>query len=116
MVKNAGAAYGVYWYLADKNDFSLRALEKTAVKNMMNHVAAYNTANGDKKTVIGVDVNNEGHVTAIQKGTGGGTVYQNPATWSALSRFTSSTSFQVRTMWEHQVNLANAVKESNYPV
>ncbi|KAH9205231.1 hypothetical protein DL95DRAFT_492238 [Leptodontidium sp. 2 PMI_412] len=93
MVKNAGAAYGVYWYLADKNDFSLRALEKTAVKNMMNHVAAYNTANGDKKTVIGVDVNNEGHVTAIQKGTSGGTVYQNPATWSALSRFTSSTSF-----------------------
>jgi Domain of unknown function (DUF4978) len=116
-VKNTGSvAYGVYWYMCDKNDFSLRKLEKAAIKNMMNHIAVYNTASGNKKTVIGVDVNNEGEVITIHEGTGGGTVYQNPATWSALPNFTSAISFEVRTMWEHEVNLANGVKESNYPV
>ncbi|KAJ5153554.1 uncharacterized protein N7482_010032 [Penicillium canariense] len=116
MVKNHGSPYGVYWYLSDKNDFSLRALEKTALKNVMNHVAGYNTANGDKKILIGVDISNEGLVDKIQAGTGGGTIYENPATWSARSAFASEAAFVQRTMWEFQVNLANAVKESNYPV
>ncbi|CAK7206827.1 hypothetical protein SEUCBS139899_009633 [Sporothrix eucalyptigena] len=116
MVKNHGAAYGVYWYLSDKNDFSLRALEKTALKNVMNHIAEYNSANGDKKTIVGIDVSNEGLVDKIQAGTGGGSIYENPATWSARPLFSSEAAFVQRTMWEYQVNLANAVKESYYPV
>lgn len=116
MVKNHGNPYGVYWYLCDKNDFSLRALEKTALKNVMNHVAEYNTANGNKNILVGVDISNEGLVDTIQAGTGGGTIYENPATWSARPEFASETAFVQRTMWEFQVNLANAVKESNYPV
>lgn len=31
----------------------------------MNHIATYNTANGDKKTLVGVDVANENSVTHI---------------------------------------------------
>ncbi|KAH8674250.1 hypothetical protein BX600DRAFT_433837 [Xylariales sp. PMI_506] len=116
MVKNHGSAYGVYWYLSDKNDFSLRTLEKTVLKNVMNHIAEYNTANGDKKILIGVDVCNECLVDKIEAGSGGGTIYENPATWSARPNFTSEAAFVQRTMWEFQVNLANAVKESNYPV
>jgi hypothetical protein len=116
MVKNKGPPWGVYWYLMDKNDFSLRALEKTAVKTMMNHISTYNTANGDKKTVIGLDVNNEESVTSISEGTGGGTLYENPATWFALSKFSGETAFVTRTMWEFEANIANAVRESKYPV
>ncbi|CAK7236260.1 hypothetical protein SBRCBS47491_009578 [Sporothrix bragantina] len=116
MVKNHGAAYGVYWYLSDKNDLSLRALEKTALKNVMNHIAEYNHANGNKKTIVGIDVSNEGLVDEIQAGTGGGTIYENPVTWSARPLFSSEAAFVQRTMWEFQVNLANAVKESKYPV
>lgn len=65
LIKTPGDSYSIYQYLTDKNDFSLRALEKTAIKAMMNHIATYNTANGDKKTLVGVDVANENSVTHI---------------------------------------------------
>ncbi|OAA68568.1 hypothetical protein SPI_00763 [Niveomyces insectorum RCEF 264] len=116
MVKNHGDPYGVYWYLADKNDFALRALEKTVLKNVMNHVAEYNRAHGNRKTLVGIDVSNEAFVDKMQSATGGGTIYENPVTWSARPKFASEAAFVQRTMWEFQVNLANAVKESNYPV
>lgn len=105
---------GIYLYLVDKNDLSLRALEKAAIKNLMNHVATYNIANGNKKTLIGFDVANENSITHI-RGVGN-TVWQNPATWGAYPNFSSQAAFVARTQWEYTVNLANAVKESNYPV
>ncbi|KAJ5369023.1 uncharacterized protein N7496_008783 [Penicillium cataractarum] len=114
MLKNQGYGYGVYWYLADKNDLSLRALEKTALKALMNHVAVYNTVNGDKKTLIGIDIANENSVTHIHGV--GDTVWHNPATWSAYVNFSSQAAFVARTEWEYSVNLANGVKESNYPI
>lgn len=112
--KNTDPAYGVYWHLMDKNDLELRALEKTTIKNLMNHVAEYNTAGGNKRTVIGVDVANE---PAIHKLHGTSfTAWQNPKTFGALGKFASLQDFRDRTMWEFCLNLANAVKESNYPV
>ncbi|KAL3469085.1 hypothetical protein BJX99DRAFT_268706 [Aspergillus californicus] len=114
LLKNQGLGYGVYSYLADKNDLSLRALEKKAIKTLMNHVAAYNLANGDKKTLVGVDVANENSITHIHGVSS--TVWQNPATWAASVNFSTQAAFVTRTMWEFSVNLANGVKESNYPV
>jgi hypothetical protein len=112
--KNADPAYGVYWYLLDKNDLTTRAQEKAALKAMMNHIAAYDKKTGNKHTVVGVDTSNEPgvrlfHGAAIK-------VWHNPKTWGALSRFPSEQDFVDRTMWEYQINLANAVKESRYPV
>ncbi|KAF7557611.1 hypothetical protein G7Z17_g544 [Cylindrodendrum hubeiense] len=114
MLKNQGWGYGIYWYLSDKNDLMLRALEKNAVKTLMNHVSKYNTINGDKKTLIGFDVANENSVTHIHAV--GSTVWKNPATWGAFVNFSSQADFVARTEWEHTLNLANGVKESNYPV
>lgn len=114
MLKNQGGGYGVYWYLADKNDLTLRAFEKKAIKALMNHVYTYNKANGNKKTLIGFDVANENSVTHI-KGVGS-TVWQNPATWGAFANFSSVSAWIARTEWEYTVNLANGVKESKYPV
>ncbi|RSM08813.1 hypothetical protein CEP52_004503 [Fusarium oligoseptatum] len=39
-----------------------------------------------------------------------------PKTWGALSSFDFVEAFKDRTMWEFCTNLANAVKESDYPV
>ncbi|KAJ5735923.1 uncharacterized protein N7483_001048 [Penicillium malachiteum] len=114
MLKNQGYGYGVYWYLSDKNDLELRALEKKALKTLMNHVASFNSANGDIKTLVGVDVANENSVTHIHGV--GDTVYHNPATWGAYVNFSSQAAFVARTEWEYTVNLANGIKESNYPV
>lgn len=112
--KNTDPAYGVYWYFLDKNDFTMRAQEKRAVKEMMNHIAIYNKEHGNKATVVGVDVANE---PAIQKFHGSSfTAWHNPKTWAALSNFSSVQDFIDRTMWEYCINLANGVKESNYPV
>ncbi|KAJ9157509.1 hypothetical protein NKR23_g297 [Pleurostoma richardsiae] len=112
--KNTPSAYGVYWYFLDKNDLTTRAQEKRAIKAMMNHVASYNSANGNKTTVVGVDVANE---PGIQRYHGSPyTAWQNPETWAALVNFSSVQAFVDRTMWEFCVNLANGVKESNYPV
>ncbi|PYI20216.1 hypothetical protein BO99DRAFT_457120 [Aspergillus violaceofuscus CBS 115571] len=114
MLKNQGYGQGVYWYLTDKNDLALRALEKTALKTLLNHVAVYNAANGDLKTLVGVDVANENSVTHIHGV--GDTVYHNPLTWGAYANFSSQAAFVARTEWEYSVNLANGVKESDYPV
>jgi hypothetical protein len=114
LLKNQGYGYGVYQYLTDKNDLSLRALEKRAIKALMNHVATYNSANGNKKTLIGFDVANENSITHIHGV--GNTVWKNPATWGAYVNFSSQAAFVARTEWEYTVNLANGVKESNYPV
>jgi hypothetical protein len=114
LIKTSGDSYSIYQYLTDKNDFSLRALEKTAIKAMMNHIATYNTANGDKKTLVGVDVANENSITHIHGV--GDTVWHNPVTWGAYVNFSSQAAFVARTEWEYSVNLANGVKESNYPV
>ncbi|KAJ9148584.1 hypothetical protein NKR23_g4945 [Pleurostoma richardsiae] len=112
--KNTSPAYGVYWYFMDKNDFTMRALEKAALKTLFNYIAEYNAKNGDKKTVIGVEVANEPAVARFHGSPF--TPWQNPATWGRLSAFASETDFITRTMWEFCVNLANGVKESNYPV
>ncbi|KAH8805501.1 hypothetical protein F5884DRAFT_755072 [Xylogone sp. PMI_703] len=112
--KNTDPAYGVYWYFLDKNDLTTRAQEKRAIKEMMNHIASYNSAHGNKKTVIGIDVANE---PAIQKFHGSSfTAWHNPKTWAALSQFASVQDFVDRTMWEYCINLANGVKKSNYPI
>ncbi|KAL2837558.1 hypothetical protein BJY01DRAFT_251380 [Aspergillus pseudoustus] len=112
--KNSDPAYGIYWYYLDKNDLTTRAQEKRAITEMMNHVATYNAAHGNKRTVIGVDVANEPSVQRFHQV--GFTAWHNPKTWAALSNFSSVQAFVDRTMWEYCVNLANAVKESNYPV
>jgi hypothetical protein len=114
MLKTSGWGYGTYGYLTDKNDLNLRALEKKAIKTLMNHVADYNDATGDEKTVIGFDVANENSVTHIHGVSS--TVWQNPDTWATYSEFSSKQAFIDRTEWEYTINLANGVKESNYPV
>ncbi|KAJ0415654.1 hypothetical protein BJY00DRAFT_326801 [Aspergillus carlsbadensis] len=112
--RNTDPAYGTYWFVMDKNDLTTRKQEKAAVLAMMNHIAEYNAANGDKRTVIGVDVANE---PAVQRFHGSKvTAWQNPETWGALEAFDSVQDFVDRTMWEFCINLANAVKESEYPV
>jgi hypothetical protein len=83
MLKSTGWGYGTYAYLTDKNDLKLRALEKNVVKTLMDHVANYNDANGNERTVIGFDVANENSVTHIHGV--GSTVWQNPDTWAAYS-------------------------------
>lgn len=98
----------------DKNDLDLRALEKKAIKALMDHVYEYDKATGGKKTLIGMDIANENSVTHIHAV--GSTVWQNPKTWAALSNFSSKQAFIDRTEWEYTINLANAVKESKYPV
>jgi hypothetical protein len=112
--KNSDPAYGIYWYYLDKNDLTTRAQEKRAIKEMMNHVATYNVAHGNKRTVIGVDVANEPSIQRFHQVSF--TAWHNPETWAALSNFSSVQAFVDRTMWEYCVNLANGVKESNYPV
>jgi hypothetical protein len=57
--RNSDPAYGTYCFVMDKNDLATRKQEKAAVPAMMNHIAEYNAANGNKRTVIGVDVANE---------------------------------------------------------
>jgi hypothetical protein len=114
LLKDLSWGSGLYTYLSDKNDLTLRALEKAAIKAMMNHIAKWDAANGNLKTVVGVDVGNENSVTHIQGI--GDTVYHNPATWGAYVNFTSLSAWIARTEWEYTVNLANGVKESNYPV
>ncbi|KUO16207.1 RICIN domain-containing protein [Streptomyces dysideae] len=106
--------YGVYWYHMDKNDLRTRSQEYTALKATMDHVAEYNAANGDKKTLIGVQVSNEPSVQNFHGSKR--THWHNPETWGALDRFASVGDFVDRTMWEFTVNLSNAVKESDYPV
>jgi hypothetical protein len=114
MLKNQGWGYGVYQYLADKNDLTLRAREKRAIRRLMDHVADWDRAHGNKKTLVGVDVANENSLTHIHAV--GSTVWQNPKTWAALGNFSSRAAFLARTQWEYTVNLANGVKESRWPV
>ncbi|KAJ4207142.1 hypothetical protein NW767_002393 [Fusarium falciforme] len=112
--KNTDPAYGVYWHYMDKNDLDLRKQEKAVIRAMMNHIAEYNRGHGSKSTVIGVVVANE---PAIHKFHGSAfEPWRNPKTWGALSSFDSVQAFKDRTMWEFCTNLANAVKESDYPV
>ncbi|KAL2856507.1 hypothetical protein BJY01DRAFT_242845 [Aspergillus pseudoustus] len=112
--KNTDPAYGTYWFILDKNDLTLRKLEKNAIKAMLNHVADWEEANGHPRTLIGVDVANENEVFAMH-----GSSFEpwhNPATFGAFDDFDSEQDFVSRTMWEWAVNLANGVKESEYPV
>ncbi|CAK7201787.1 hypothetical protein SEUCBS139899_004502 [Sporothrix eucalyptigena] len=114
MLKSTEPMYGVYWYYMDKNDLTLRALEKSALKTLFNYIGARDTANGSPKTVIGVEVANE---PAFARFYGSAyTPWENPETWGRLSLFASVSDFAARTMWEFCVNLANGVKESDYPV
>ncbi|KAJ9136687.1 hypothetical protein NKR23_g9586 [Pleurostoma richardsiae] len=112
--KNTALSSGIYWYFLDKNDLTTRQQEKAAIKATMNHVASYNKANGNKTTVIGVDVANEPGVFKYHGSAF--TAWHNPETWSTYSNFSSLQAFVDRTMWEFCLNLANAVKESDYPV
>lgn len=105
---------GVYQFLMDKNDPKTRRQEYTAINAMMEHISEWDKANGNQKTVIGVDVANEPAVSLLHGGQF--TPWQNPVTWGRLSEFPSVQAFVNRTAWEFTNNLANAVKDSSYPV
>ena len=80
----------------------------------MNHVATYDNVHGKKAAVIGVNV---AHEPGIQKYHGSAFIaWHSPKTWAALSNFSSVQAFVDRYNVGICVNLANAVKESNYPV
>ncbi|RTE10882.1 DUF7594 domain-containing protein [Paenibacillus whitsoniae] len=103
---------GVYIFRMSKNDPNLRAQEYTALKNLFDHVAVYNTAHGNKKTVIGADISNEpgndiGDARSYD-------AYSN-ADYTA-GGYTSHTAFEADSYWTWVQNLGAAVKQSNYPV
>lgn len=112
--KQDDPAYGIYWFLMDKNDLDTRKKEKKAIKSMLNHVAARDEKNENRRTLIGVDVANEPGVFQLH-----GNAFEpwhNPDTWGTFDDFASEQDFIDRTLWEFMINLANAVKESDYPV
>ncbi|WP_168119863.1 LamG-like jellyroll fold domain-containing protein [Paenibacillus sp. HB172176] len=106
----------VYMYSMSLDDPDLRAHEYNVLKDVMDHVAEYNTAHGDKKTVIGVQVLNE-----PGSGIGGDRSY-SPYSQAAFEAggYTDDTKgriqFRYDSFWDYSQNLAKAVKDSNYPV
>ena len=102
----------VYAWRMCKNDANLRAREHTALKNLFNHVADFNSAHGNKKTVVGCQLTNE-PITGFhdyrcycplcnERYTGGG--------------YSSQNLFKYDVFWDYAQNLGKAVKDSNYPV
>jgi len=109
-------SYGVNTYYMDKLDPYLRAKEKSVIKALFNHVAEYNAANGDKKTVIGCQVNNETNIWTRRFGFSGR--YHSPYSdqrWEAGS-YTSVYQFMMDIRAEWLNYLAAGVKESSYSV
>jgi hypothetical protein len=105
---------GVYWYLLCKNDPLLREYEHKALNALFNHIAEY--ARGRKKTVIGCQVSNE---PAVGKLHGSGIYADDRCYCKNCNKKIGSgdlQEFKDRTMWEFNNNLAEAVKQSAYPV
>lgn len=102
----------VYDFRMSKDDPNLRAQEYKALKNLFDHVAVYNSAHGDKKTVVGADIANEpGNMIGKHRSyspysqalwTSGGYSSENLFMWDSIHTWVQ--------------NLGAAVKQSNYPV
>jgi|GEM_PF-2267350 len=102
----------VYVFRMCKNDTNLRAMEYTALKNLFNHVAVYNSSHGNKKTVVGCQITNEPICgfhdyrcycpLCNARYTAGG--------------YSSQNIFKYDVFWDYAQNLGKAVKDSNYPV
>ncbi|MBB3125369.1 hypothetical protein FHS19_000023 [Paenibacillus rhizosphaerae] len=120
---DAATTYGAYWYLMDKNDTNLQLQESSAVKAMMNHVAAYNSSHGYQNRVIGVQVANEPmismlHMEKVYDSNGNAVPHSMDSDSLALKAQLGLNDQQFRdyTMFHYINNLAKAVKTSNYPV
>ena len=115
--------YGVYWYLMCKNDRELRSQEASALKEMFDHIGAYNAEHGYKNTVVGCQVANEPNMSRMHSGS----VYDHdgnkiPHCMCDICLQLKSDlglddqGFRDYTMFEYCNNLAKAVKTSDYPV
>jgi hypothetical protein len=111
----ANSQYWWYWYLLCKNDPGLQAQERKVLKDLFNHIAEYNASHGDKKIVIGCQVSNEPGVALLHGSGQGDRCYSEHCT-AIYNEEGSAQAYRDRTMWEYNNNLAEGVKESNYPV
>jgi hypothetical protein len=107
---------GCYWYLLCKNDPLLREYERKALNALFNHIAEYSAGRGGKKTVIGCQVSNEPAIGRHHCSS----AYADDRCYckNCNEKFGSGDlqEFKDRTMWEFNNNLAEAVKQSAYPV
>jgi hypothetical protein len=107
---------GCYYYLLCKNDPLLREYEQKALNTLFNHIAEYDATQGGRKTVIGCQVSNEPAIGRLH----GSGVYADDRCYckNCNDKFGSGDlrEFKDRTMWEFNNNLAEAVKQSAYPV
>lgn len=103
-----------YRFLLCKNDDKLQSKEYEVLKALMDHVAHVSTKLKDHNTVIGCQIVNEPGIGALDLRT------QAPHCYCKVckNKKTGMTDQQFRdqTMWKYCDNLAQAVKESDYPV
>jgi hypothetical protein len=107
---------GVHQYYMDKLDPYLREKEKTVIQAVFDHIAAYNAANGDKKTVVGCQVNNETNIWTRRFGYSDRyhSVYADDR-WE-FGGYTNVYQFMMDIRAEWLSYLSRGVKESGYSV
>ena len=109
-------SYGVYTFYMDKLDPFLRDREKSVIRAMFDHIAVYNAAHGDRKTVVGCQVNNESNIWTRRFGFSDRyrSIYSD-ARWEE-GNYSSVYRFMMDIRAEWLSHLAGGVKESEYSV